>query len=120
MIAGCRSAAIKAEKPDLRLCHRVAAALATHDLSRLVVIDPIVVELFPTLRADKSVVRFERGLYCLIAAAVVMNERLLREMTRMAFHADFACMKARRIAILADVQAFKKPATQNTCFGQLL
>jgi hypothetical protein len=103
MIAGCRSAAVKAEKLDLRLCHGVAAALATHDLSRLVVIDPIVAKLFPTLRADKSVTGFERGLYRLIAAGVVMDERLLCEMARMAFHADFARMQARRIAILADV-----------------
>jgi hypothetical protein len=120
MIAGCRSAAVKAEKLDLWVCRGVAAALAIHDRSRLVVIDPKVAEFFPALRADKSVIRFERGLYRLIAAGVVMNERLLRKMARVAFHADFARMQARRVAILADVQAFKKPATQHTCIGQLL
>jgi hypothetical protein len=120
MVARCRSVAVKADKLDLRLGHGVGAGFATHDLSRLVVIYPIVAELFPALRADKSVVGFERRLYRLIAAGVVMNERLLRKMARMAFHADFTRMRARRITMRTDVQAFKKPATQHPRIGQLL
>ena len=103
MIARRRSATVKAEKLDLRVGHGVAAGFATDDLSWLVVIDPIMAELFPALRADKSVVGFERGLYRLKAAGVVMNERLLRKVAGMALHTYFARMEARRIAMLAGV-----------------
>jgi hypothetical protein len=67
MIAGCRSVAVKAKKLHLWLRHRVAAGVATHDLSRLVVIYAVVAELSPALRADVSVAGFERSLCRLVA-----------------------------------------------------
>jgi hypothetical protein len=103
MIARRRSVAVKAEKLGLRVGHGVAAGFATDDLSWLVVIDPIMAELFPALRADKGVVGFERRLYRLKPAGVVMNERLLHKMAGMALDTYFASMQARRIAMLAGV-----------------
>ncbi len=120
MIAGCGSVAVKAKKLHLRFGHRVAAGVATHDLSWLVVIYAVMAELSPAFRADVSVVGFERSLYRLIAAFVVMNKRLLSQMAGMAFDTDFACMQARRVAMLTDVQPFKKPAAQQPGIGQLL
>jgi hypothetical protein len=120
MLAGCRAAAIEAEKLDLRLGHNVTAGLATHYLSGLVVIYTIVPELFPTLRADVTGADFEQGLYRLTATCVVMDQRMLREVARVAFHADFARMQAGRIAILTDVQAFEKPSAQHPSVSQLL
>src|SRR5260370_40677523 len=100
-IAGGGPAAVEAEKLDIRFVHGLVARFATADGSRLVVIHAEVGKFFSAFRADVTAVDFELRLYCLPSTAIVMDQREFLQVAGVALNAYFACMNARRHAMVA-------------------
>jgi hypothetical protein len=77
-----------------------------------------VAELSSAFRADVNVIDLEQALHSLPAASIVMDQRLFFEVARVTFKAYFARMKARRRAMMANVEPLEKSSAQHADISQ--